>query len=227
MATGRHCPAARENEENEADDEEEAVEEENAHEHRTISDILVALQLARSRNSDGAVTNHLPQEIISLQQSLQNFPLAELLEALQRERDAGNYSEVRDLQEAAILNWTEDFVSLSDTGICDAMEAARSNGDRLQILALQRIINERENERTRAGLQLPSSDLPECPICRGSLNDSDSMQFSNACEHVLHRNCLRNMAESHCVQVWLLSETVDQIERRIHAQWQADADVEG
>ena len=78
VATGRHCPAARENEENEADDEEEAVEEENAHEHRTISDILVALQLARSRNSDGAVTNHLPQEIISLQQSLQNFPLAEL-----------------------------------------------------------------------------------------------------------------------------------------------------
>ena len=67
----------------------------NAHEHRTILDVQVALQLARSRHSEDTITNNLPQEIISLQQSLQNFPLAELLEALQRERDAENYSEVR------------------------------------------------------------------------------------------------------------------------------------
>ena len=121
---------------------------ENAHEHRTISDVLAALQLARSRHSDDALTNNLPQEIILLQQSLQNFPLAELLEALQRERDAENSSEVRDLQEAAILNLIADFAGLSDTDISAAMAAARSNGERLQILALQRIMNEREDERT-------------------------------------------------------------------------------
>ena len=107
---------------------------------------------------------------------------------------------------------TEDSANLSDTDISVAMAAARSNGERLQILALQRIMNERENERTRIGLQLRSSGLPECPICCGSLNESDSIQFSNACEHVLHSNCLRNLAQSHRVHVWLLSKNVEQIE---------------
>ena len=165
----------------------------NGHELCSIVDIVAAINLARSRLNPLVPSHALQEEITSLERRLQNFSLEELLEASQRAREQESFDNVRDLREAAISIHLSCFESMTDTDLSTTMTAARSAGDNLRILAVQRVVDGRERERTRASLQRGDSEsTDDCPLCQVSLTAGRCIPWPGACarEHFMHAQCL-------------------------------------
>ena len=165
----------------------------NGHELCSIVDIIAAINLARSRLNPLVPSQALQEEITSLERRLQNFSLEELLEASQRAREQESFDNVRDLREAAISIHLSCFESMTDTDLSTTMAAARSAGDNLRILAVQRVVDGRERERTRASLQRGDSEsTDDCPLCQVSLTAGRCIPWPGACprEHSVHAQCL-------------------------------------